>query len=563
MSEYGLPVIEQLDPVLAVNEPRAFSAKNGGEVVTIQTFRANNPGNSNIVVSCTPPSGDTLISPAIVAYITYRIVFTGDNAIPLVPILNLGATDAPRQWPFHQTCTAMDMRLNGTSFNTQMQQWFPIVSRVGTYTKEINTWSTTTPSKQDTFQEYYDASNPNQPLSPLNPLLDYNGSDTTSIGRGAHPVEIVSNTGAGAEVVFTSAERLLCSPLFPNTGGITGIQDMQFNCTFSNLNRVWCHGADPARSQVTGMTVTVEAFELHCRFITAKPNFPIPRSLIMPYFQYNTFNTSATALASGASTTLINPNTQLGAVPESIYIMIKRDDAEQYQSNNSYLYTDTCMRITNLNILFNNRDNILANYSPADLFRMSSRNGLNMTYPDWFGSTNSAGDTFGSGSFICIDVANDLGLREGESPGTPGQYNLTVRATTTNFGAQARNVQMTVIVKYVGTTVVPGNGAGLVTSINPITSQEVMRAALSNDKEIGDINDELMGGRFSLIKSIKKAIPKIHKAIRKHHLLSRGLAVAGAPGWATEGARLVGYGVQDAKTRRPFTENYMGGARLY
>lgn len=562
---YVIPVIDELDPVLAVNEPRNFSAKNGGQEITISDFPAQNPNNSSLSVPIQFPTDGALLTPSVVAYVRYRLTFTGDNSFPLVPILNIGATDAPRQWPFHQTCVTMDMMMSGTSFSTPVQRWFPIVSRMGTYGKEINTWSTTTPSKQDTFQEYYDAANPNQPTSPLNPLIDYNGSDTGSIGRGAHPIEVISNTGSGAEVVFTTVERLLCSPLFPNTGGITGVLNMTFNCTMNTLNRVWCHGVDPTRSQVTGLSVAIERFSIRCRFVTPKSDFPIPRSLIMPYVQYAPFATSPTTVASGGSATLTCTNQVLGSIPESIYIFVKRSDAESYTDPDCYLYTDSALRIDNLNIQFGNRSSLLANYSSQDLFRMSSRNGLNMTYPDWYGSSNAAGDTFGSGSFICIDVANDLGLKVGEAPGTMCNLNLTVQCTFTNFGSQPRNAQVTVITKNVGTAVMSSPKTPIVPSTNPITNEQVLRAAASPIKEIGtpEGEEELVGGKFNLMKTLGSVVRKGTRLAKKHKLVSRGITAAGGPAWASEGASLLGFGVQNARTGQPFTENYMGGARLF
>lgn len=563
MSTYGVPVVEQLEPELDVNESRNFSVQNGGAVRNITFFNAQNPSNVNLTVDCNPPSKSTIVDPEIWATITYRLQFTGDNSVPGPggELLNIGATDAPRQWPFHQTCSLMNIQINGSGFNTNPQQWFPIVSRLGVYQKEFNTWMSTTPTAQDTFQEYFDAANPNQSTSVRNSLSDYNGGTQWSLGRGAFPMEVITNTGAAAEVVFTSSERLLVSPFFPNKGGITGIETMFFSATQSNLARVWSHGIDPTRSAVTGLVVSVESFSLRIATITPKSDFvPLPR-MVLPYESFTQYATapSNVPVPAGATGQFRSTNINLNAIPDKIFLMVKTNDALLFNSNDAYRYTDTCFRIDSVQLQFGNVPSFFATYSIQDLYRMSTANGLNLPYEDWAGSRNELGQLVGAGSFLVIDVARDLGLPFGMAPGSQGSPLLSAIVNYTNFGSQAKSVQLDMIVRYVGLAILPYGGQPTYT-ISPLNESDVLSAAESPNKEIHELDQVTMGGSlWSKIKSIAKSA---NRFARKHDLVSRGLDYMGAPKIASDVAKLTGYGVQNAKTGRAIGGR-MGGARAY
>lgn len=558
MSSLGIPVIESLQPELDVTEAREFTVSNGGMTITRQIFPAQNPNSSTIVVQCFPPSPDTLIDPCIWAQVGFELTFTGDNSVPLAPVLNIGATDAPRQWPLHQSSNNMDLRINGFSYNTSPQQWFPMASRLGVFQKDLNTWSSAAPSQPDTFQEYFDAANPNQPTSLRNPLLDYNGGTAWSLARGAHPVDVISNTGAGAVVRFTSTERLMVSPLFPNEGGLTGVSTMTFAVTLSNLNRVWSHGADPARSQVTGLNVTITSFELHVRFITPKPSFLAPSRLVLPYLEYDYANTSSQVIAPGGSGTFTNTSINLSAMPEKIYVMVKRQDADQFQSPLSYLYTDTCARINSCTINFANTSGLLASYSTQDLFHMSSENGLNLPYPDWAGSANPLGQLVGAGSFLVIDVARDLGTAVDAAPGSNSMPNFNITVNATNFGSQAKTFQLTVIIKYVGVAIIEHNAASK--TITPLLPSDVLAAAENPNKEIHDLDRVMLGGKW--YHKLGKALAKANKFLRRTNLIS-GVGEMLAPGNPyVEAAKTLGYGVQRVSASGGRVTS-RGGMRVY
>lgn len=557
MSRLGVATVAQLQPELDVSDSRTYTISDGGETINIQRFAAQNPNASEVVIRCFPPSARTIIDPRSWIETTFNIVFTGDSSVPGVPILNLGATDAPRAWPLHSTTKTLTVEINGTSFSSQPQQWLQVASRVGVYQRDLNTWTSTAPTATDNFQEYYDATNPNQALSIRNMLSDYNGGTQWSLGRGAHPIELVSNTIAGAEVNFTTCEPILGSPFFPNVGGISGVNTLSLSYSFSNLRRIWSHGADPARSQITGMTVTITRMEAHMRWITPKPTFTLPQRLVLPYISYNIFPSGLNATAPGASGVITNTSINLSSVPDKIYIMVKRNGAEQFNSDNCYLYTDTCCRIDSVTIQFGNISGLLSTYSAQDLYKMSSNNDLNMPFADWNGSTNAGGQLIGAGSFCCIDIARDLGCPTGIAPGSDNMPNLTVTVNYTNFGAQARTVELLTVIKYSGLTIIEQGGQ--VTQVNaPLTLADVMNAEKSSDHEVHDMDQVMIGGKWW--SKLGKSWKNIDKYLKKHNTISRFADITGMP-VAGEVAKAFGYGVETRGTS--LSGRSLGGARVY
>ena len=555
MNSFGIPVIERLEPELDTVEPKSFSIGNGGREIVMRAEVASNPSGSYVDVNYDIPAPTSIIDPAIYAEVDYTLTFTGDNAFPAVPILNIGATDAPRQWPLHQPCPSITISMNGNNFTTQPQVWFPHVSRMGQYQRELNTWQSVAPSALDNFQEYYDAANPNQALSVRNPLSDYNGGTQWSLGRGSFPMQIISNTATGAQVRFTTFERLLVSPVFPNRGGLTNVSTFNVNFQMSNLNRIWSHGVDPTRSAVTGLTVTINSFKLRFRIISPKSGFPRPAKLILPYIHYLPISSNPQTIAPGNSAQFVNSSLKLQSTPDLIFVCVREKGSSLFNSLTAYNKTDTCARITNLVLQYGGRNNILGSYEANDLFRMSSANGLNSTWQDFYGSTLSNGAVVGPGSFIIIDVARDIGLDEGDAPGSNTSPQIQITATATNFGSNAKDYELIVIAKTVGCTEINADGS-IYTSTSTVSPEAVLEAAANPEKEVHDLEQVMIGGKW--YDKVKKGLRKAHRYLQKTKAISKVARALGAPSQVADVADVFGYGVQNARTGRA-----LGGARVY
>jgi len=104
---------------------------------------------------------------------------------------------------------------------------------------------------------------------------------------------------------------------------------------------------------------------------------------------------------------------RLSTIPDKIYVYIKPDSGSSFVGATSQTITDTFLRITQIRVQFQNTSNMLASYTEYDLWRMSVKNGLKMSWNEWR-NTN--------GSIVIIDVVSDLGLKSDEAAGE-SKYN--------------------------------------------------------------------------------------------------------------------------------------------
>jgi hypothetical protein len=103
---------------------------------------------------------------------------------------------------------------------------------------------------------------------------------------------------------------------------------------------------------------------------------------------------------------------RLSTIPDKIYVYIKPSKSG-YNGATSQTITDTFLRITQLRVQFQNTSNILASYTEYDLWRMSVKNGLKMSWNEW---------RLSNGSIVIIDTVSDLGLKSDEAAGE-SKYN--------------------------------------------------------------------------------------------------------------------------------------------
>ena len=101
---------------------------------------------------------------------------------------------------------------------------------------------------------------------------------------------------------------------------------------------------------------------------------------------------------------------------------------------------DTFLGINSITVNFDNVNGVLSAADPVSLFNMSSKNGLNLSYPEFVGINNvlsSVGNTdiIGlTGSLLVICPGIDFPLRDGLAPGMLGkwQFQAVINATNLN-----------------------------------------------------------------------------------------------------------------------------------
>ncbi len=115
---------------------------------------------------------------------------------------------------------------------------------------------------------------------------------------------------------------------------------------------------------------------------------------------------------------------RLPCQPSKIYIFV----APTYGIRGPFI-ADHFLRITNVSVNFNDKNNLLAGMNEASLYEMSAMNAVRNDggYPTF----NQV--RFATGTLICIDVQRDLSVSESSSAGTQNQFStLQVRITVDN-----------------------------------------------------------------------------------------------------------------------------------
>ena len=134
------------------------------------------------------------------------------------------------------------------------------------------------------------------------------------------------------------------------------------------------------------------------------------------YFNLDRFPTDVPTIAGNAPAMQVSSNNiQLNSIPSRLYIFAR--------NNNSVLYadpfhSDTFLSIENISIQFGNRSGCLASASKRQLYDLSVKNGVNLSWLQWAGekvnapALAAASGGFGSpakqysatGSILCLDM---------------------------------------------------------------------------------------------------------------------------------------------------------------
>jgi len=181
---------------------------------------------------------------------------------------------------------------------------------------------------------------------------------------------------------------------------------------------------------------------------------PIPLVNKYDYYSINRYPTTAGSgtVAAGASGTVDAQNIQLSGIPKLVYIFIR-----QRNSDRAFGESDAYARINQIRIQFNNKNALLGSATSRDLYEMSVRNGLQMSWSQWYKHT---------GSVCVIDFANDIGLDASEAVGSRGQYQFQVSVDFTNPGTNAKNYVLYTVPVNPGVFTIADTKTSLDTNMN-------------------------------------------------------------------------------------------------
>jgi hypothetical protein len=467
-----------------------------------------------------------------------RLTYTG------VPLngnkLIVQAKDAPRSLPLSSSIDTLSATINNQSVNINLADVIHCLSRFNSDVKLKNGDWSTTPNYPDQTQEYSALEG-----EVRNPLSGYdNGTDECVQQRGAFKYFVVQNpTGNGVDSVTAIIDLAVTEPLYlppfcfgdRESLGLYNVTSMDFNITFVNnmANRVWSH-----MTNATGTVPFTSASIVFGGMASGAPTSPFfagnaplmlinyitpqetqiigpNQALTYPYFDVQRYPTQLNPIAAASSpttavsTVAYSNNIQLSSIPRRLYVYIR--ESNQILFNDASI-TDTFCPISNISIQWMNKNGLLASASPQELYKMSVKNHLNMSWTQWSGEGMKSDQTHvaTSGGPICIEFATDIGLDALDAPGKLGQFMLQVQVTFKNISARTMYPVLYLVPVLEGTFTIPQMGRAMI-NIGVISSQDILDAQSKPGLSYHDVEDVQGGNFFSGIKDFfsKKVLPAL------------------------------------------------------
>jgi len=552
------------DDRLDVTDKIKYAVNKGGQNVTCAQFRAISATTSQITFNIQVPSEQTIIDRRVLLKAKLKLkVTTNDNGASANKGCRYGYNAALAPFPLHQLMSVASATINNNTVSVNIQDVLPSIMRL-LDKEELQAYNGTTPTYQDSYYSYTDATNNNN-----NSLGLYNNAtDNYNVPRGSVvPIEYTAVAGAVAGTVeetftFQITEPLLISPFIfahpkSNSQGFYGVQNLNFVFNLASVtagNQRVFRGLDgagnasqadytknsPAATNTPFISnVSLEPFaefpELLFTFLTPHPSDLMPARNVVPYYELPRYITSnleginGTPLAAAnavsgnqiKSTALLSKtynsqSLQLNQIPDKLIVMVRKTMGNQKAGD-----ADSCLPIKGITINFNNQSGILASATKEDLYRMTKDNCSNLNWYEFSGvvTESLASSTFQVvptvGSFLVLEFGKDIQLVEDfYAAGSLGNFNLQLRVEVENpnvYNFAANQLEMVIITMNSGVFVNERGTSATYTGI--LTKADVLEASEQDAYTHSDVKRLVGGGFLDMVKSAAQKLAPIAKAV--------------------------------------------------
>jgi len=507
-----LEVVKVLDPRLNIENKRLYVALKGALVNSWQQFPATNVNNNQIQITCNPPSRGIAISRLVFLNCTFSVRIQGTNTTA-GNLVNVGYI-APRAYPLQNVISSEQMTINNdTITQAPISQYVPAM--MWYHNKHQNRFGqySLTPSMLDQYQNYVDATNAMAFGNNRNPLGPY-GDNVYEQNRGGfsgYDIPVQAPGATDVTITLNVTEPLFLSPfVFGQDSNFTscfvGVQNMAYTATLNNLNRIMSIKNDAMGINITTLTTNLLSSSLLFEYLTPDPAQNLPRELSSSYFSIVSYPTKSSApIAPNGAVALTMQSIQVTSIPRRMYIYARIDDSLQtpYTSDSYFSVNSSANPLT---VTWNNNQ-FFSQATSMDLYNMSVKNGLQMSWDQW---------NYYTGSVICIDYSTDLGLMSQESSGSLGNYQLGL---TCNFVNSNQSVTITptlyIVIVYEGTfEIIDGSCTH---HIGVLDAHDVSTAKLDPMVTYKEV-EQVYGGDF--FRSLKNAFHKVHDFVKGNKLIS-------------------------------------------
>lgn len=419
MSTSDFSVMQVVDPRINVRAPKILPAQTGPSSSTWQIIQTSDPRSLNPVFQLRTPSVQTGIGRTVRWHMAGSLVITGTNLDQLLVQNRI----AFRQYPLQSCATSMNLLVNDASISLgSLNQYLAPLLRVGVNSSSMAGRMTMNASP-DVWAEYKDAVGA---AGIFEPAADFVYSDKASGSRtqgitGA----VLSNGNSTLTLTFDTVEDLVVPPFSFTDGAqskaLFGVSQITVSVSLANVHRMLSM-AIPSGTTIGAVALSPSAQDLQFEYVT-----PHERSLVETPLAYSynycvvqPYYTDLSPIAAGATGNISSNTIELPVVPDKIIILATYSNNDI--SNPAISLADIFLPLSNLSCTFGTKGGLLSSASVPQLYDISRRGGVSLPYWAWAGLKQwscvaNGADVYAAGGPLAINVAADLSLPDGVTPG--------------------------------------------------------------------------------------------------------------------------------------------------
>lgn len=541
-----------------------YSVCLGAAQKTHQVFTATSPSNSALIFNIQIPSENVVVGRDVMLQsgLCFTVTYPAGYVEAGVRCPLWGQEASLQAFPLASLMNTATCQINNTTVNSNLKDVLPQLLRMNN-TRELLRYNSGTPSLPDmAYGSYATASGAknNNPMADYSNC----SYDVDQVSRGSFPcvvqyqqflpdgTYVTPAEGADPSISLDSdnyfkvvvqsivTEPILLSPFIwsdpsENAQGIMGVNNMSFTFNIdATLSRL-VSSVGAATSAVDGVTLVYPTIaaggsvysstgvqgtpttllfstlgnvgnqqsitipQLLFKFYsTSELMAPVPRN-VCPYMdfpRYLTINNGAPLAPQATNGALQSSNLQINQIPDLFIICARKP-----MSTQKIYDTSSFLKINSISVNFNNQSGLLSSATANDLWRMSTKNGVNQSWSEWGssaflcdGTGLVAGNVATTGSLLAINPAFDLSLPAGLSCGSLGNFNLQFSMSVTNQFDETFTPEICVICVNSGLFVTQQGISSVYTGV--LSKEIVLSTARAGGGMSSSDNSRLIGGKL-------------------------------------------------------------------
>lgn len=484
--------------VIAVENVANLDAavKKGPKNILGKEFSPSSFSANGLTFTFFPNSGTTFVDRDIYLRQKFLCVINGIGSLTTGNIIDPGVWSALRSFPLHRIMSNLTIAVNGTAESISPNNCIPAFERYSDSNEFLTENCSMTPTMPDKLQSYADAYNGSDSVRGIvqDPLSSFGNTDKLQgggrgqfgFGNGMTIVGGNNNPGvgiAGSVTVEIELTESLIHPFLkafhPNSTALVGIRQIDFTITYLNdlFKYMFSQSDHPNAGIITSTSVSAPsppAFGI----MTYDSAWPIPPVVLYTFPKIVQQSQSVGALNPGEVRDVPYNSFQLGTEPDNQYLFVREND-----NNVTITSTNTFAAITNVNVTYDNVNNILSSLSPTQIWKIHTKNGGLLSKTEFEKLT---------GGCLKLEWTKDIPIPSLDSaPGMMVNKNIQNQITIKNISNRIINYTAWILVIYKGVLQINTINLTAETKTTILSPEDVYYAG--NDIASADVTDKSSG----------------------------------------------------------------------